>query len=80
MAMSSNDNKTTNFRWVESPESVGKRLFTFDGKKIFNLFKDYPYALTEEEVELFDSLNPYWADFFKDRKQKNAGGKTNGTI
>lgn len=42
-------------------------LFTFDGKEVFNLFQDYPHKLTQEQRELFDSLNPFWADFFKDR-------------
>ena len=43
-------------------------LFTFDGEKVFNLFRDYPHALSEKEKQIFDSENPYWAEFFKDRK------------
>lgn len=46
-------------------------LFTFDGEKIFNLFRDYPNALTSAEKKLFDEANPFWANFFKDRKYKN---------
>ena len=56
------------FRWIEKPDQVGERLFTFDGEQVFNLFRDYPYALTKEQKKIFDEINPYWADFFKDRK------------
>ena len=46
---------------------IGEQLFSFDKKKIYNLFRDYPKELTKEEKEVFDRENPYWADFFKDR-------------
>lgn len=55
------------FRWISNPEQKGKRLFTFGGQ-VYSLFRDYPYKLTEDEKRLFDELNPFWADFFKDRK------------
>jgi len=41
--------------------------FSFDKKEIFNLFRDYPYKLTQEQKDIFNAENPYWADFFKDR-------------
>lgn len=66
--MSNNGEKELQFRWLENPDRIGERLFTFDGVKVFNLFRDYPYALTAEEKKLFDAENPYWAEFFKDRK------------
>ena len=47
---------------------LGEILFSFDKKKIYNLWIDYPYNFTKEEKELFDKENPYWADFFKNRK------------
>ena len=53
--------------WVDNPEIVGKHLFSFDKKKVFNLFSDYPWALTDEERAVFDRENPYWNDFFADR-------------
>ena len=53
--------------WVDHPEIVGKHLFSFDKKKVFNLFSDYPWALTDEERAVFDRENPYWNDFFADR-------------
>lgn len=55
--------------WVETPGRRGVYLFTFDKKKVYNLFRDYPYALTKEEKEIFDKENPYWAEFFKSRKK-----------
>ena len=42
------------FRWVEEPDKIGERFFTFDGITIFNLFRDYPYKLTPEQKEIFD--------------------------
>jgi hypothetical protein len=54
-------------KWVSDRNKIGEHLFTFDGKKIFNLFRDYPHKLTKEQKEIFDSENPYWANFFKDR-------------
>ena len=67
--MLDNNGVTSEFRWVDNPDRVGEMLFTFDGKHIFNLFRDYPHKLTVEQKRIFDSENPYWADFFKDRKQ-----------
>lgn len=46
----------------------GVMLFSFDKKKVFNLFRDYPQALTAEQKAIFDKENPYWAGFFGDRK------------
>lgn len=54
--------------WVDTTDKDGEFLFSFDKKKIFNLFADYPHNLTKEQKEIFDRENPYWADFFKDRK------------
>lgn len=54
--------------WIDNVDNIGERLFTFDKKKIYNLFADYPHNLTKKEKELFDKENPYWRDFFADRK------------
>lgn len=54
--------------WIDNPERIGEWLFSFDKKKIFNMFADYPWKLTPKEKAIFDRENPYWADFFKDRK------------
>ena len=48
-------------------KKVGEWLFSFDKKHIFNMFRDYPQELTDEQKKIFDEENPYWADFFKDR-------------
>lgn len=66
--MSDENLKKLKFAWIENPDRVGERLFTFDGEKVFNLFRDYPHALSSEEKELFDVCNPYWVEFFEDRK------------
>ena len=60
-------NKSDKIYWVDNVEYVGEHLFTFDKKKIFNLFADYPHNLTKEQNDIFDKENPYLADFFGDR-------------
>ena len=55
--------------WVDTAWFVrGLMLITFDKKKFYNLFKDYPHNMSSEEVEIFDKENPFWRDFFSDRK------------
>lgn len=65
------DNNELKFSWLPKSDKVGERLFTFDGKQIFNLFRDYPNVLTAEQKRVFDEANPFWVDFFKDRKYEN---------
>ena len=38
---------------VETPDRKGEFLFTFDCKKVFNFFHDYPEKLTDEEIAIF---------------------------
>lgn len=52
--------------WVDT-DKVGVWEFSFDKKKIYNLFEDFPYKLTKEEVQIFMKENPYMANFFTDR-------------
>lgn len=53
--------------WVDDTETTGEWLFSFDKKKVFNMFRDYPQELTSEQKAIFDKENPYWANFFADR-------------
>lgn len=63
------ENEGDHVWWVEAPiEKDGEFLFSFDRERVFNLFADYPYKLTPDQKEIFDRENPYWAEFFKDRK------------
>ena len=62
------EDKDNKIWWVESENEIGTWAFSFDKKKIFYMFQDYPYKLSPEQKEIFDRENPYWADFFKDRK------------
>lgn len=70
-----NDNDT--IWWVNKTDRVGEHLFSFDKKKIYNLFRDYPYDLSDNEKEIFDKENPYWADFFKDRQKTEKDNSNN---
>ena len=55
--------------WLDNTdEKVGEWIFSFDKKTTYNMFADYPHKLTTEQKEICDKENPYWADFFKDRK------------
>lgn len=55
--------------WLDNAgEKVGEWIFSFDKVHRFNMFADYPHKLTPEQREIFDRENPYWADFFADRK------------
>lgn len=55
--------------WQDTPDRVGEFLFSFDKKKTYNLFADYPHNLSKEEKEIFDKENPYWTEFFSDRNK-----------
>ena len=53
--------------WAYTPQIHGTMTFTFDKKKLYNVFGDYPRNLSKEEKQIFDSENPYWKDFFNGR-------------
>lgn len=49
--------------WVDTPcETDGEMLFTFDKKRIYNFFRDYPHELTPEQIEIFKRENPILAE------------------
>ena len=56
--------------WVDTPDQIGVHLFSFDKKRIYNLFADYPHALSEEEVRTFDEEEPEWANYFRGRRSE----------
>ncbi len=60
-------NKDAKVWWLDNYEEVGVFVFSFDKKKTYNLFKDYPMELSVEEWETFNKENPYWEEFFADR-------------
>lgn len=62
------NNDTDKIWWKDIYDRVGLWVFSFDKVKEYNMFRDYPYKLTEEEIEIFDRENPHWAEFFSDRK------------
>lgn len=51
--------------WVDQVEASGPLYFSFDRKTIFNYWPDYPDHLTQEQKELFDKENPFWAAFYR---------------
>lgn len=61
------NSETDKIYWIDNPGNKGEWLFSFDKKKVFNMFADYPHNLTPEQKKIFDEENPYWADFFKSR-------------
>ena len=61
------NNPTDVIWWKDTPDGVGEWLFSIDKKTVFNMFAEYPKALTPEQKQIFDKENPEWADFFKDR-------------
>lgn len=62
------NNPSDKVYWKDTSDQDGLMIFSFDCKREFNLWTDYPWKLTPEEKELFDKENPYWAEFFSDRK------------
>lgn len=58
------ENDTDRIWWVNTVDRIGLDLFSFDRKKIYNLFSDYPHKLSAEEKRIFDKENPYWKAFF----------------
>ena len=53
--------------WKDTPDSKGLWIFSFDKKKEYNMFRDYPWKLSPEEKRIFDEENPFWASYFSDR-------------
>lgn len=55
--------------WLDNgADTKGEWVFSFDKKRRFNMFADYPWKLTPEQKEVFDRENPYRRDFFFSRQ------------
>lgn len=50
--------------WVEDLNTIGVWRFSFDREKIYYFFRDYPQALTPEELAIFNAENPELAQRF----------------
>lgn len=61
--------------WVDNTKRKGEHLFSFDKKTVYNLFQDYPFKLTNEQIEIFDKENPFWARYFKKRRERFERGE-----
>lgn len=48
--------------WVEPNGTKDEFLFSFDKKKIYDLFSDY-HKLTKKQKAIFDKENQFWHDF-----------------
>ena len=56
---------TDSIWWVEPDGRKDAFLFSFDKKKVYDLFFDY-HKLTKKQKELFDKENPFWKKFMQD--------------
>lgn len=61
-------NRQNKIWWTSKIDCIGELNISFDRKKIYNLFEDYPYNMTKSEVEILKQEEPYWAKFFAWRK------------
>lgn len=52
------NNENDSIWWRENLDAVGEFLFSFDRKKTYNFFRDYPQELTEEQRRQFEKENP----------------------
>lgn len=63
------ENDNDKIWWVDTSwYAKGLMLITFDKKKFYNLFEDYPQNMSSEEIAIFDKENSFWEDYFSDRK------------
>ena len=63
----SRENETDKVWWLDTYGVYGLHIFSFNKKKQYNLFADYPDKLSVEEWIAFNTENPFWEEFFIDR-------------
>ena len=63
-------NNTEDIIWWlgNGADTKGEWVFSFDKKRRFNMFADYPWKLTSEQKEVLGRENPYRRDFFSSRQ------------
>lgn len=63
-------NKKSDQIWWLANEgiTVGEWIFSFDKKKQYNMFADYPEKLSPQEKAIFDKENPEWAKYFAENQ------------
>lgn len=50
--------------WVANKrKKCGILIFSFDKKKVYYYYRDYPQKLSEKEIEIFKKYEPFWANF-----------------
>lgn len=54
-------NETDLIWWRDDLESIGKFLFSFDKKRLFDFWLDFPQELTPEQNDIFKRENPILA-------------------
>lgn len=65
------EKKSDKIWWLDNgDEVVGEHIFSFDKKTEYNLFSDFPYKLTPDQVRIFIGENAFWANFFSDRLEE----------
>lgn len=57
------NNESDKIWWIDN-DKIGVWEFSFDKKKIYNFFQDYPQNLTKEEVEIFKKENAKMLKYF----------------
>ena len=50
--------KKTDKVWWKHTTQIGVWIFSFDKKKEYYFYREYPHALTDEELEIFNKDNP----------------------
>ena len=53
--------------WLADTGSKGECIFSFDKETEYAMYRDFPWNLTEEQVEIFIAENPFWAKYFTRR-------------
>lgn len=69
----SKENSDSKIWEVFDRKYIGRNLFSFDKKIIYNFFEDYPQNFTPEQKELFDKEFPFWKNFYEGKSTEVDG-------